>query len=74
MVVHATTLNLHKDRPQGEPKLGKIARQYVCVLGNVPGHSDDRGLGRFWLSAIRVSSPGPGSASPTIIRIRLGDR
>ena len=26
--------NPHKERPQGEPKLGEIARQYVCVLLN----------------------------------------
>jgi hypothetical protein len=49
--------NPHKDRPQGEPKLGEIARQYVCVLANAPGLSDDRGFDRFWLRAIKVSSP-----------------
>jgi hypothetical protein len=24
--------NPHKTRPQGEPKLGEIARQYVCFM------------------------------------------
>jgi Delta6-protoilludene synthase len=43
--VHAKTVmdaiqNPHKDRPQGEPKLGEIARQYVCILVNAPGLSD----------------------------------
>jgi hypothetical protein len=49
--------NPHKDRPQGEPKLGEIARQYVGVLVNVLGISDDYGFDRFWLRAIKVSSP-----------------
>ena len=49
--------NPHKDRPQGEPKLGEIARQYVCVLVNAPGLSDDRDFIRFWLRTIKVSSP-----------------
>ena len=49
--------NPHKERPQGEPILGEIARQYVCVLANVPGISDDCGFGRFWLRTIKISSP-----------------
>lgn len=56
MVIDAIR-NPHKDRPQAEPKLGEIARQYVCVLVNVPDLSDDRGLGGFWLRAIKVFSP-----------------
>ena len=49
--------NPHKKRPQGEPKLGEIARQYVHVLVNVARLSDDHGLNRFWLRALKVSSP-----------------
>ena len=50
--------NPYNDRPQGEPKLGEIARQYVCALVTVTGLSDDRGFDhRFWLRAIKVSSP-----------------
>jgi hypothetical protein len=51
--------NPHKDRPQGEPKLGEIARQYVCDSNviDVPGLSDDRGFDRFWLRASKVSCP-----------------
>ena len=30
--------NPYKNRPQGEPKLGEIARQYVCVVMNVSRH------------------------------------
>ena len=32
--------NPHKERPQGEAKLGEIARQYVCEWVNVPHLSD----------------------------------
>lgn len=50
--------NPHKERPQGEPQLGEIARQYVCVLVNVACPSDDHDFDdRFWLRAIKVSSP-----------------
>ncbi len=49
--------NPHKKRPQGEPKLGEIARQYVHVLVNVARLSDDPGFNRFWLRALKVSSP-----------------
>ena len=50
--------NPFNDRPQGEPKLGEIARQYVRALVTVTGLSDHRGFDhRFWLRAIKVSSP-----------------
>jgi hypothetical protein len=49
--------NPHKERPQGEPQLGEIARQYVCVLVNIACIYDDRDFDRFWLRAIKVSSP-----------------
>jgi hypothetical protein len=38
--------NPHKERPQGEPQLGEISRQYVfCVPGETFAYlSDDRDL------------------------------
>jgi Delta6-protoilludene synthase len=49
--------NPHKERPQGEAKLGEIARQYVHVLVNVAPLSDDPGFDRFWLRALKISGP-----------------
>ena len=49
--------NPHKDRPQGEPKLGEIARQYVHSFHGYISCSIDDNVNRFWLRAIKVSSP-----------------
>jgi len=47
--------NPHKARPQGEEKLGEIARQYVHVLVDIATLSDNN-VDRFWLRALKVSS------------------
>jgi Delta6-protoilludene synthase len=48
--------NPHKERPQGEPKLGEIARQYVYALHDCISCPTDDNPNRFWLRAIEVSS------------------
>lgn len=48
--------NPHKERPQGESKLGEITRQYVYILCMFLPHLMSDFINRFWLRAITVAS------------------
>jgi hypothetical protein len=48
--------NPHKERPQGESKLGEITRQYVYILCASLPHPVTDCIDRFWLRAMSVAS------------------